>query len=77
LPLETTEVAPKLNWSAAATAVAEERSFTVPVGLDPSYFTRSRRKPSSRASRGQSRRGLPPSPRLTRWAGSAIGRTAA
>ena len=33
LPELTTEVARKPNWSAAATAVGEERSFTVPVGF--------------------------------------------
>ena len=77
LPLETTEVARKPNWSAAATAVAEERSFTVPVGLLPSNFTRRRRTPRRLASPGQSRRGLPPSPRVTRWAGSAMGSTGA
>ncbi len=75
LPLETTEVARKPNCSAAPTAVAEERSFTVPVGLLPSNFTSRRRTPRCRASVGHSSRGLAPSPRLTRCAGSATGST--
>jgi len=77
LPEETTDVAVKPNCSAADTAVAEERSFTVPVGFGPSYLSVSRRTPSCRASRGQSSSGVAPSPRVTRWAGSAIGSTAA
>jgi hypothetical protein len=36
LPELTTEVAEKPNCNAAATAVVEERSFTVPVGFEPS-----------------------------------------
>jgi len=77
LPELTTEVTRKPNWSAAATAVGEERSFTVPVGLEPSNLTWSRRTPSCRPSAGQSRSGLWPSPSVTRWTGSAMGRTGA
>src|SRR5207249_7082296 len=77
LPLDTTEVAVKPNWSAAATPVADDRSFTVPVGLAPSNLTARLRTPSTFARRGQSSSGVPPSPRVTRCAGSAIGRTGA
>ena len=77
LPELTTEVARKPNWSAAATAVGDERSFTVPVGLLPSNLTWSRRTPSWRPRAGQSSSGLCPSPRVTRWAGSAMGSTGA
>jgi hypothetical protein len=77
LPLDTTDVALKPNWSAAATPVADERSLTVPVGLEPSYFSASRRTPSDRASRGASSSGVAPSPSVTRCAGSAIGNTGA
>src|SRR5882762_9944613 len=61
LPLDTTEVAVKPNWSAAATPVADERSFTVPVGLAPSNLMARLRTPSRFASRGQSSSGVPPS----------------
>ncbi len=77
LPVLTTEVAVKPNCSAAPTAVAEVRSLTVPVGLVPSNFTSRRRTPRRAASRGQSSSGVPPSPSVTRWAGSAIGSTGA
>ena len=43
------QVIRKPNWSAAATAVGEERSFTVPVGFEPSNFTWSRRTPRAPA----------------------------
>ena len=46
MPEDTTDVVAKPNCRAAATAVAEERSFTVPVGFAPSNFRRSRRTPS-------------------------------
>ena len=49
LPELTTEVAWKPNWRAAATAVADDRSFTVPVGFDPSYLARRRLTPRARA----------------------------
>ena len=77
LPELTTEVAVKPNCSAAATAVADERSFTVPVGLEPSNFASSRLTPRRRPSAGHSSSGLWPSPSVTRWAGSAIGSTGA
>ena len=77
MPLDTTEVAVKPNWSAAATPVADERSFTVPVGLAPSNLMARLRTPSRLASRGQSSSGVPPSPSVTRCAGSAIGSTGA
>ena len=77
LPELTTEVAWKPNWRAAATAVADDRSFTVPVGFDPSYLARSRLTPRARASRGHSSSGDWPSPRVTRCAGSAMGSTGA
>ena len=77
LPELTTDVAVKPNWSAADTAVADDRSFTVPVGFEPSNFARSRRRPSRRARAGHSSSGLCPSPSVTRWPGSAIGSTGA
>src|SRR6266850_5666108 len=77
LPLDTTEVAVKPNCSAAATPVADERSFTVPVGLAPSNLMLRLRTPSAFASRGQSSSGVLPSPSVTRWAGTAIGSTGA
>ena len=77
MPELTTDVARKPNWSAAATAVGDERSFTVPVGLEPSNLTWSRRTPRARPRVGQSSSGLSPSPSVTRWAGSAIGSTGA
>src|SRR5215831_11468534 len=77
LPLDTTDVAENPNWSAAATAVAEERSFTVPVGLAPSNLIARLRTPSRCASRGHESSGVPPSPSVTRCAGSAIGRKGA
>src|SRR5436309_586270 len=59
LPELTTDVARYPNCSAAPTAVADERSLTVPVGFGPSNFTRRRRTPSSAARRGQSSSGVP------------------
>src|SRR5919201_2495937 len=77
LPELTTDVARKPNCSAAETAVADERSFTVPVGFGPSYLISSRRTPSSAARRGHSSSGVAPSPSDTRCAGSVIGNTGA
>ena len=74
-PVETTEMARYPNWRAAATAVADERSLMVPVGLVPSNLRRSRRTPRTRARAGASRSGVPPSPSETKCAGSRMGRT--
>jgi len=57
-PELTTEVIRYPNWSAAATAVAELRSLTVPVGLVPSNLMKSRLTPRDFARRGQSRSGV-------------------
>src|SRR6266545_1588247 len=62
LPELTTDVARKPNWRAAPMAVADVRSFTVPVGFEPSNLTTRRRTPSRFPRRGQSRSGVCPSP---------------